>query len=44
MTVDFDKGDVDDSAVKASLNAYFAPKIKELEQAIGREIPHWRPR
>lgn len=41
-TVTFDKKDVDETAARAYLAAYFEPKMADFEEAIGRPLPEWR--
>ncbi|MBY6005214.1 sulfotransferase [Salipiger bermudensis] len=41
-TVEFDKKDVDETAARAWLSEYLAPKIPAFEEMLGREIPAWR--
>lgn len=40
-TVEFDKDDVDETAARAYLADYLAPKVTAFEEMLGRTIPAW---
>lgn len=41
-TVQYQRSDIDDSAVRAELATYFKPRIAALETLLGEPIPEWQ--